>query len=66
MSLLEMRKEIEEMKGSALRLIYLARGCPSVRRNAEVILAFLRILDFLTPVTEVPDGGSSEDKDSVP
>ncbi len=66
MSLLQMRKEIEEMKRSALRLIDLARGCPSVRRNAEVILAFLEILEFLTPIMEVPDGGGSEDKDSVP
>lgn len=60
------RREIEQMKACALRLLDLAAGLPSVRRNAEVILTFLYILDFLTQTQEVVDGGGSQNKDSLP
>jgi hypothetical protein len=45
----EIRKEIKNLEQSALRLKSLAQDNNAVRKNAEIILAFLYILKFITP-----------------
>lgn len=60
------REEIDRIRQSALRLCELARHWPSVKKNAEIILIFAEIVDFLTPMMEVEDGRDTKDEDSVP
>jgi len=43
------RKEIETIEESALRLKTLAQNNPAIRKNAETILTFTYILRFITP-----------------
>jgi len=43
------REEIERIEKSAERIKMLGRDCPSLRRNAEALLAFVYILKFITP-----------------
>jgi hypothetical protein len=43
------RKEIETIEESALRLKMLAQNNPAIRKNAETILTFTYILKFITP-----------------
>jgi len=45
----KMRKEIETIEESAMRLKTLAQDNPAIRRNAETILTFTYILKFITP-----------------
>jgi hypothetical protein len=45
----KMRKEIETIEESALRLKTLAKDNPAIRKNAETILTFTYILKFITP-----------------
>jgi hypothetical protein len=45
----KIRKEIETIEESALRLKTLAQDNPAIRKNAETILTFTYILKFITP-----------------
>jgi hypothetical protein len=45
----EIRNEIKNLEQSALRLKALAKDNNAVRKNTEIILAFLYILKFITP-----------------
>jgi hypothetical protein len=47
----EIRREIEKLEGSATRLKVLAQENPAIRKNAEIILTFVYILKFITPMT---------------
>ncbi|MBN2401587.1 MAG: hypothetical protein JXN64_04235 [Spirochaetes bacterium] len=46
----EIRKEIDNMEKSVNKLISLADENNGVRKNAEIILNFIYILKFITPV----------------
>lgn len=48
----EIRKEIANMEKSAERLKSLAEGNNAIRKNVDIILVFLYILKFITPVAE--------------
>jgi hypothetical protein len=48
----EIRKEIENIEKSVNKLIDLADENNAVRKNAEIILTFLFILKFITPIEE--------------
>jgi hypothetical protein len=45
------RKEIEKIERSAERIKTLGENNPSLRRNADIMLNFVYILKFITPVT---------------
>ena len=45
----KIRKEIETIEESTLRLKELAQDNPAIRKNAETILTFTYILKFITP-----------------
>ncbi len=45
------RREIEKIEQSAERIKTLGENNPSLRRNAEILLNFVYILKFITPVT---------------
>ena len=45
----KIRKEIETIEESTLRLKTLAQDTPAIRKNAEIILTFTYILKFITP-----------------
>ncbi|HSB03633.1 MAG TPA: hypothetical protein VLK23_00470 [Thermodesulfobacteriota bacterium] len=51
------REEIEKIEKSAERIKRLGQDNPSLRRNAEALLAFVYILKFITPQT-----GKEEDR----
>ncbi len=46
----QIREEIKKIEESALRLQTLARDNPAILRNAEIILSFIYILKFITPI----------------
>jgi hypothetical protein len=48
----EIRKEIENIEKSVNKLIDLADENNAVRKNAEIILTFLFIMKFITPIEE--------------
>ena len=48
----EIRKEIANMEKSAERLKSLAADNNAIRKNADIILTFIYILKFITPVAE--------------
>ena len=48
----EIRKEIANMEKSAERLKSLAEGNNAIRKNVDIILTFMYILKFITPVVE--------------
>jgi len=48
----EIRKEIENIEESANRLLALANDNNAIRKNAKIILTFIYILKFITPVEE--------------
>jgi hypothetical protein len=43
------RKEIETIEESALRLKMLAQDNPAILKNTDIILTFIYILKFITP-----------------
>lgn len=45
----EIRREIEKIEESALRVKTLARDNPAIQRNAEAIMTFAYLLKFITP-----------------
>ena len=47
----KIRKEIEDLEKGAERLKELSKDMPAIKRNAEVILAFVYILKFIAPVS---------------
>jgi hypothetical protein len=47
----EIRREIEKLEGGATRLKALAQENPAILKNAEIILTFVYILKFITPIT---------------
>ena len=47
----QIRKEIERLEESAIKLRALGQENPSILKNAEIILTFVYILKFITPVT---------------
>ncbi len=46
----QIRTEIARIEESAKRLQALAQGNPSIQRNADILLTFVYILKFITPV----------------
>jgi hypothetical protein len=48
----EIIKEIENIEQCANRLKVLAKDNNAIRKNAEIILTFLYILKFITPMEE--------------
>lgn len=48
----EIRKEIENIEKSAERLKSLAADNNALRKNAEIVLHFVYILKFITPLAE--------------
>jgi hypothetical protein len=46
------RKEIEKIEESAERIKMLGQDNPSLRRNAEILLDFVYILKFITPIID--------------
>jgi hypothetical protein len=48
----EIRKEIANIEKSAERLKKIAEGNNAIRKNVDIILTFLYILKFITPVAE--------------
>ena len=46
----EIRKEIAAIEQSAKRLKELAREMPGITKNADIILTFVFLLKFITPV----------------
>ncbi len=48
----EIRKEIDNLQKSAERLKALADGNNAIKKNAEIILTFLYILQFITPAED--------------
>jgi hypothetical protein len=47
----EIRREIEKIEESTLRLKRLAQDNPAIQRNAEAIMTFTYLLKFITPVS---------------
>ncbi len=45
----QIREEIKKIEESALRIQTLARDNPAIHKNAEIILTFVYILNFITP-----------------
>ena len=45
----EIKREIETLEKSAMRLKALAQDNPSILKNAQIILTFVYILKFITP-----------------
>ena len=45
----EIRREIEKIEESALRVKMLAQDNPAILKNAQIILTFIYILKFITP-----------------
>jgi hypothetical protein len=48
----EIRKEIAAIEKSAKRLKELAQEMPGIKTNADIILTFVFLLKFITPVAE--------------
>lgn len=48
----EITREIEKISESAQRLKSLAEGNNALRKNAEIILTFVYLLKFITPVVQ--------------
>jgi hypothetical protein len=48
----EIRKEIENIEKSVNKLISMSDENNAIRKNAEIILTFLYILKFITPIEE--------------
>ncbi len=48
----EIRKEIEAIEKSAERIKTLAAGNNGIAKNASIILTFVYLLKFITPVAE--------------
>lgn len=46
----QIRNEIERIEESAKRLQTLAPGNPAILRNADILLTFVYILKFITPI----------------
>jgi len=46
----EIRREIEKIEESTLRLKKLAQDNPAIQRNAEAIMTFTYLLKFITPI----------------
>ncbi|MCX8118957.1 MAG: hypothetical protein N3G78_13640 [Desulfobacterota bacterium] len=46
----QIRMEIEKIEEGAKRLQALARDNPAVLKNAEILLTFIYILKFITPI----------------
>ncbi|MGQ9858116.1 MAG: hypothetical protein ACUVS3_05420 [Thermodesulfobacteriota bacterium] len=61
------REEIANIQSSARRLAEISHDFPALRRNAEIILVFADLLDFITPpIQEVQDGTDPEDPHRMP
>jgi hypothetical protein len=45
----QLRREIERLEESAIRLQTLGQDNPAILKNAEIILTFVYILKFITP-----------------
>lgn len=48
----EIREEIKNIEKSAEKIMALARGNNAILKNASIILTFVYLLKFNTPVTE--------------
>jgi hypothetical protein len=47
----QIKNEIERLEESAIRLRTLGEDNPAILKNAEIILTFVYILKFITPIT---------------
>ncbi len=47
----EIMKEIESIIESAQRIAKLGKENPSIEKNAQIILIFAQLLEFITPLT---------------
>ncbi|MBI4786057.1 MAG: hypothetical protein HY782_03300 [Chloroflexi bacterium] len=47
----QIRQQIRMIEDSATQLKTLAQDNPAIRKNAEIILAFVYLLKFITPET---------------
>ncbi|OGP72618.1 MAG: hypothetical protein A2V86_04215 [Deltaproteobacteria bacterium RBG_16_49_23] len=58
----QIRNEIERIEESARRLQTLAQDNPAILRNADILLTFVYILKFITPVGRLdPATGGKEE-----
>lgn len=45
----QIRQEIERIEESAVKIQAMAKDNPAILKNAEIILTFVYILNFITP-----------------
>lgn len=60
------REEIQTIKKSAASLLEISGQWPALRRNAEIIMIFANLLDFISPHLEEKDGRDQEDPHCLP
>ena len=49
----QIRNEIERIEESAKRLQTLAQDNPAILKNADILLTFVYILKFITPISRI-------------
>lgn len=62
----QVRKEILSIRKSAASLMEISREFPALRRNAEIIMIFANLLDFISPQTEEENGRTQKDPHGLP
>lgn len=62
----KIRDEIHTIRRSALSLLEISQQWPALRKNAEIILIFANLLDFISPDLEEEDGRAKEDSHGLP
>ncbi len=62
----QVRKEILSIRKSAASLMEISREFPALRRNAEIIMIFANLLDFISPQTEEENARTQEDPHGLP
>jgi len=58
----QIRNEIQRIEESAKRLQTLAQDNPAILKNADILLTFVYILKFITPISQIdPTTGGKEE-----
>jgi len=58
----QIRNEIQRIEESAKRLQTLAQDNPAILKNADILLTFVYILKFITPISRIdPTTGGKEE-----
>ena len=58
----QIRNEIERIEESVKRLQTLAQDNPAILKNADILLTFVYILKFITPISRIdPTTGGKEE-----